>query len=373
LSLRFHENDYVACQLNDEHVEPLKKRNKFIIHNHKLILMKLSTFAFRISVFLFVLFASSALYSQGIELNARAYLDGAIRNSYEVGETNGRPLMRDDLRSNPFNNQRVIPDQDIYQTPYIVNNFTTVDVTSKYAHVGCGTLAQYQTIPTPFSVFAVTGEDAIVDWIFVELRDKNDYTSIVATRAGLIQRDGDIVELDGTSPLFFNNVNPDYFFVVVRHRSHLGVMTKYPVSSDDMAILIDFSSVDTPVFDFGNTNNQFNYSGLAQKNLFVNATELMALWGGDFDADGVICYIANNSDVNILQSEVAGFDMNLNPNYKVNYSGSVGYLQSDFDMNGQAKFTAPDDDRNLVLEQVLFYPQNTETRTNFVHLVEQLP
>jgi len=335
--------------------------------------MKLSTFTLRISVFILTFFGAAALYSQGLELNARAYLDGALRNSFEVGETNGRPLMRDDLRSNPFNNQRVIPDQDIYQIPYNVNNYIKVDVTSKYSHVACGTFTQYQTIPSPFSVFAVTGEDAIVDWVFVELRDKNDYTSIVATRAGLIQRDGDIVDLDGTSALFFNNVNPDYFFVVVRHRNHLGVMTKYPVSSEDMANLIDFSSVDTPVFDFGNTNNQFNYSGLAQKNLMVGSEELMALWGGDFDADGVICYIANNSDINILQTEVAGFDLNLNPNYKVNYSGSVGYLQSDFDMNGKAKFTAPNDDKNLVLEQVLFYSQNIETRTNFVHLVEQLP
>ena len=337
--------------------------------------MKSSTFANRISVFLILLFTSSVIFSQGIAVNVRAYLDGALvnSNSAELGESHGRQLMRDDLRSNSFNGQRVIPDQDIYQIPYIVNSYTKVDVTSKYTHVGCGTFPQYQTIPTPFSVFAVTGENAIVDWMFVELRDKNDYTNIVATRSGLLQRDGDIVDLDGTSPLFFNNVNPDYYFVVVRHRNHLGAMTKYPVSSDDMAVLIDFSSVDTPVFDFGNTNNQFNYSGLAQKHYTENSTELMVLWGGDFDADGIICYQADNSDVNILQSEVAGFDMNLNPLYKVNYSGSVGYLQSDFDMNGQAKFTSPDDDRNLVLEQVLFYSQNTETRTNFVHLVEQLP
>jgi hypothetical protein len=335
--------------------------------------MKLSIFALRISVFLFMLFASSVLYCQGLELNARAYLDGALRNSFEVGETHGRPLMRDDLRSNPFTNSTVIPEQDIYQTPYIVNSYTTVDVTAKFTHVGCGTLVQYQSIPFPFSVFNVTGENAIVDWIFVELRDKNDYTSTVATRAGLLQRDGDIVDLDGTSPLFFDNVDPDFFFIVIRHRNHLGVMTKYPVTIDEMADLIDFSSVDTPVFDFGNTNNQFNYSGLAQKNIMVENEELMVLWGGDFDSDGVICYIANNSDINILQTEVAGFDLNLNPDYKVNYSGSVGYLQSDFDMNGQAKFTAPDDDRNLVLEQVLFYSQNTQTRTNFVHLVQQLP
>jgi hypothetical protein len=335
--------------------------------------MKLAIFSFRISVFLFVLFTFSTSYGQGIELNARVYLDGAIRNSVEIGETHARPLMRDNLRNNPHNNQRVIPDQDIYQIPYIVNSFTKVDVAEKYTHVGCGLLSQYQTIPSPFSVFAVTGENAIIDWIFVELRDKNDFTSVIATRGGLLQRDGDIVDLDGTSSLFFNDVNPDYYFVVIRHRNHLGAMTKFPVSSEDMATLIDFSSVDTPIFDFGNSDNQFNYSGLAQKNILLGNTEIMALWGGDFDADGVITYVANNSDINILQSEVAGFDMNLNPDYRVAYSGSVGYLQSDFDMDGRAKFTAPSDDRNLVLEQVLFYSQNTEVRTNFAHFVAQLP
>jgi len=330
-------------------------------------------FLLRISIFLFALITYTSANSQGLNLNARAYLQGAIINSFEVGETNSRPLMRDDLRSNPFNNQRVIPDQDIYQIPYIVNNYTSVDVTSKFTHVGCGTYAQYQTIPTPFSVFNVTGENAIVDWIFVELRDKNDYTSVVATRAGLLQRDGDIVDIDGTSSLFFDNVNVDFYFVVIRHRNHLGIMTKYPVSSEDMADLIDFTSVDTQVFDFGNTGNQFNYSGLAQKNMFVNGVEIMAMYGGDFDGDGTICYIADVSDVNILQAEIAAFNPNLNPTYKINFSGSVGYLQSDFDMNGQAKFTAPGDDRNHILEQVLFYTQNTETRTNFVHLIEQLP
>lgn len=323
--------------------------------------------------FVLIIVMSVSLSGQGLHLSTRAYLQGALLNSFEVGETNGRPLMRDNLRANPFNNQRVIPDQDIYQTPYIVNSFTSVDVTSHYTHVACGALSQYQTIPNPFSVFAVTGENAIVDWIFVELRDKNDYSSILATRAGLLQRDGDIVDLDGTSDLFFNQVVNDYYFVVVRHRNHLGVMTKFPVSWEEMAAGIDFTSVDTETFDFGNTNNQFNYSGLAQKDLMIGNTEIMALWAGDFDADGVICYAANNSDVNILQKEVAGFDLNLNPMYMVNYTGSVGYLQADYDLNGQSKFTSPEDDRNYVLEQVLFYEQNTEVRTNFVHLVEQLP
>jgi len=331
---------------------------------------------FNISRILFLLVAVSislASKAQGITVNARVYLEGALINSTSVGETNLRPLMRDDLRFNPYNSQRVIPDQDIYKVPYIVNSFTKVDVTPHYTHVGPGALPQYTTISDPFTVFAVSGENAIVDWIFVELRDKNDYTSVLATRSGLVQRDGDIVDLDGTSGLLFDNMAEDFYFVVVRHRSHLGVMTKFPLPSSEIETLVDFTDPDTPTFDFGNTGNEYNYSGLAQKSLQVVGEDKMALWAGDFDGDGVICYIADNSDCNVMQHEVAGFDLNLNPMYKVTFNGSVGYLQSDYDMSGKVKFTPPEDDRNLVLEQVLFYSQNTEVRTNFGNLIQQIP
>lgn len=335
--------------------------------------MNPSIFISRITSLALFVCLSFTMVGQGISLNARAYLQGSLINSFETGETNGRPLMRDNLRFNPYNSQRVIPDQDIYQIPYIVNAYTTVDVTNSFTHVGCGTLSQYQTIPNTFSVFAVTGENAIVDWVFVELRDKNDYTSIVATRSGLIQRDGDIVDLDGTSSLFFNFVNPDSYFVVIRHRNHLGVMTKYPITSDAMADLVDFTVFETDVFDFGNTSNQVNYSGLAQKVMTVSNTEVRALWGGDFDCDGVICYHGDISDLNILQKEVAGFDLNLNPDYQVNFNAAIGYLQGDFDMDGKSKFTAPNDDKNWVLDQVVFYPMNAEARTNFVQMAQQIP
>lgn len=335
--------------------------------------MRFSKLISRITpLLLFCCFAQLAT-SQGITIKARAYLQGALMNSTSIGETNLRPLMRDDLRNNPFNNQRVIPDQDIYQVPYIVNSYTTIDVTEFYTHVGSGASGQNQTIPQPNVVFGVTGENAIVDWIFVELRDKDDYTNIIATRSGLLQRDGDIVDLDGTSGLYFDNVAEDFYFLVIRHRSHLGIMSKFPLFSDELQTMVDFTSVDTPTFDFGNTNNQFNYTGLAQKDMIAVGESVKALWAGDFDGDGIISYATNVSDVNIIQSEVAGFDLNLNPLYRVNFNSSIGYLQSDFDMNGKSKFTPPEDDRNYVLEQVLFYVQNTETRANFSHLIQQLP
>ena len=74
-----------------------------------------------------------------------------------------------------------------------------------------------------------TGTEEIVDWVFVELRDKTNNTSIVATRSGLLQRDGDVVDVDGFSPLEFNVPSDDYY-VVVRHRNHLGIMTAMTVT-----------------------------------------------------------------------------------------------------------------------------------------------
>ena len=57
------------------------------------------------------------------------------------------------------------------------------------------------------SVTAVTGSDAIVDWVFVELRNASGNT-VVDSRAALLQRDGDVVDVDGVSPLRFTQVDP---------------------------------------------------------------------------------------------------------------------------------------------------------------------
>ena len=43
------------------------------------------------------------------------------------------------------------------------------------------------------SVFDATGDDAIVDWLFLELRDKTTPSTVVLTRCALLQSDGDIV------------------------------------------------------------------------------------------------------------------------------------------------------------------------------------
>ncbi|MEL6941572.1 MAG: hypothetical protein AAFO82_02810, partial [Bacteroidota bacterium] len=74
-----------------------------------------------------------------------------------------------------------------------------------------------------------TGNNAIMDWAFIELRPTGlPQADPIATRAALVQRDGDIVDMDGVSPVEFKNI-PDDYYIAVKMRNHLGVMTDIPV------------------------------------------------------------------------------------------------------------------------------------------------
>jgi len=78
-------------------------------------------------------------------------------------------------------------------------------------------------------ILVTTGNDAIMDWAFIELRiAAAPQLAPIATRAALVQRDGDIVDMDGISPVEFGNI-PDDYYIAVKMRNHLGVMTDVPV------------------------------------------------------------------------------------------------------------------------------------------------
>lgn len=72
--------------------------------------------------------------------------------------------------------------------------------------------------------------DEVVDWIVVELRDKDNSSNVLASRACFLRNDGQIMELDGTLDITFKGVKAEEAFVSVKHRNHLGVMTNLPVS-----------------------------------------------------------------------------------------------------------------------------------------------
>ena len=296
-----------------------------------------------------------------MSINLRVYLEGALILNEGATASNGRPLMRDDLRNSPYTGLNYIPTQDPY-SGYV----GYLDLSANFEHVGPGLLNDHKSILDSAAVFGVEGENAIVDWVFVQIRDKNDNTNVVATRSGLVQRDGDIVDLDGISPLKFTGVGLDSFFVVVKHRSHLGVMSGLVGNS----ALIDFTDPGTEVFNFGTSlGSGLDYTGLSQN---ANIKQgYRCLWAGDFDASGKVKFTNPGDDQNILFADVLFHPENALA--KANFDFGYGYYQGDYNMNAKVKFANPDDDKNMLFSQLLLYPLNTNLLDNYNFFIEQIP
>ncbi len=298
-------------------------------------------------------------------VNARVYLEGSLTNNGNATAPDGRPLMRDNLRLSPFTGAEYIPKRDIYEfaTPY-------VDVTGKYVKYAPqnASFPQFQQVTDSATVFGVTGQNAIVDWVFVELRNKSNNAQVLATRAGLLQRDGDIVETDGIGCLQFPTIAIDSYYVAVRHRSHLGTMTKYAQSPANLQTLVDLTVPSTPLYDKG-IQGQFDFTGLSQKSNVVGTYR--AMWQGDFDANRKVKYDNPNDDLSVMLFDVILYPTNVNG--ATNYDFAYGYRQGDYDMNSKTKFDNPNDDNAMLLFQEILYPQNVNGATNYDFFLEQLP
>lgn len=76
------------------------------------------------------------------------------------------------------------------------------------------------------SVAAMTAGNAPADWVLLELRDVGNPVKRVAAKATLLQRDGDVINAEtGSTNIVFRGVPPGNYYVVLRHRNHIGVMT----------------------------------------------------------------------------------------------------------------------------------------------------
>jgi hypothetical protein len=129
--------------------------------------------------------------------------------------------------------------------------------------------------PIPTSVMARTGADAIVDWVFIELRQgTNNGTTVAFTKAALLQRNGELVNSDGNKPLVFPNVPSGQYYVAIRHRNHLGFRTAQTHFLSNVPIELNF------------TNNSVNLFGSSPFILLNN--NIRAMRAGDANSDGSI-------------------------------------------------------------------------------------
>ncbi|MEL7534989.1 MAG: hypothetical protein AAFN10_27045, partial [Bacteroidota bacterium] len=168
---------------------------------------------------------------------------------------------------------------------------------------------------------ASSGQDAIVDWVLVELRNTTD-NSVLATRAALLQRDGDVVDVKGESNVFFRNQSPGNYFVSIRHRNHLGVMTANAYALSESPIFIDFSDTGTAIYG---TNSQKSLPGGTKQ----------GLWAGNTNVDNTIVFQGGFNDVTGVFVKILADPAN--SSFARNFVLS-GYFDEDVNMDGQVIF-----------------------------------
>lgn len=197
--------------------------------------------------------------------NQRVYVDPIVFLEGPFNATSG--MMRTDLKA-----ANLIP----LQEPY----------TALGHHAGNETVSS-----------TVIATYQVVDWVLVELRNSNDNTQIVATRAALLMRDGRVVDVDGTSSVSFPVAAGNYQ-VSIRHRNHLGIMATNTYQLSTTPTTVNYNLVglygNQPVTTVGGT--RLLWMGDANSDNIVNAADRSMTWnqrnsflyqGGDVNLDGV--------------------------------------------------------------------------------------
>ncbi|MEZ4738270.1 MAG: hypothetical protein R2818_02690 [Flavobacteriales bacterium] len=227
------------------------------------------------------------------QLDVKLWLEGPYDS--------GTGLMRDDLRADG-----IIP----LTEPYTLRGFTQVG----------GGGGESTTAP----VLAVTGSNAIVDWIMIELRSNADPATVIATRCGLLQRDGDVVDIDGTSPLSFPVAAGNYY-IAARHRNHFGCMTASAAAIGASATTVDLRVAGTATYG-------------------TNARKVLAgayvLWAGNAVLDGEIKYTGASNDRDVILQRIGG---------SVATAIVSGYYPEDINLDGDVKYTGASSDRDIIL------------------------
>lgn len=115
-----------------------------------------------------------------------------------------------------------------------------------------------------------------VDWVLIEARDGNNSMNVIETHAALLHADGSVIDVDGTlasGVKFFNLVVGESYYIVVRHRNHLDIMSN--------------TSTVLP-----NVGNPYNFTDAATKALGTSQlkeidTGVFGMNAGDIDGDGI--------------------------------------------------------------------------------------
>ena len=258
-----------------------------------------------------------------VSIDPKVFLQGPLLNPTTAG------LMNDDLRAGDY-----------------------LPLTSPY---GDGATVEDSVFDLGGTSGSGAASDDIVDWIWLELRDVNDNTIATKGTSALLQRDGDIVGLDGLATLIINTP-PKNYFLVIKHRNHSGIMSSGTIGlSESTTTSIDFKN--NGVSTFGNQ---------AQVQLVSSD---MALWAGNVNGDDRIRYQGSSNDSNAIKDLVIDNPGNTDNNNLFFY---FAYDNADVNMDGRVRYQGSSNDTNIIKDIIIDHPANGDNNNLFFFTV-QLP
>lgn len=227
------------------------------------------------------------------EVNARVFLQGPLNTS--------TLLMDDALRTSGL-----IPASEPYSAlgySGIMNTAATVSPT----------------------MMAVTGANAVVDWVLMEVLHGSNST-ILARWALLLQRDGDVTMPDGSIPAF--HFPAAQVRIAMRHRTHLGALCAAVHTPIGSAVSVDMTAAATPMYGSDPTALVSGYR---------------ALWCGDVDGNGMVNYVGVGNDRDPILMVIGG---------SVPTNTLYGAYAEDANMDGVVRYVGSNNDRDLILVTV---------------------
>jgi hypothetical protein len=123
---------------------------------------------------------------------------------------------------------------------------------------------------------------------------------LVERRAAFLRNDGKIVDLDGISNVPFPSLSEGFYYLIVKHRNHLGVMSKTPAYYNNNHFEYDFRLL----------GSAYGFSPMADL-----SNGMCGLRSGDGNSSGSV----TASDNNLVWRP---------------QNGTLGYLQGDFNLTG---------------------------------------
>jgi len=189
------------------------------------------------------------------------------------------------------------------------------------------------------SLAGAATDNTIVDWVLVQLHRTSDNV-VISQRAALLQRDGDVVDTDGSSPVNMAGNAAGSYYISVKHRNHIGVRIAASIAlAKTTNTNYDFSSALTQALAPASSTAMTNKYGAA-----ITTTRYM-LWGGNGNANTTLRYAGAANDENAL--------LNTAPLSGSKATVAAGYYLTDYNMNGNVRYAGALNDENMLLNTIL--------------------